>query len=103
MGHKKVYAIDENMCVKEAMTKEEIKADFKLKADFAVQTVLHIVETTSKRTMYISYPDGFNSDNCVVISSMLNIGEGWQTNRKIGITLRKEQGSIRNNTLIRRQ
>ena len=61
MGHKKVYGFDDNMCRKETLTRD----------DFA------IIQKTITSEKQISYPNGFNMNNCVVISTTYLDGQSW--------------------------
>lgn len=70
----KVYGICENKCLKEVTSAEETI----VKGDFAVLT-----GQLDQGVANIEYPNGFNKDNCVVISLHMQRndtpGNGWGT------------------------
>lgn len=68
MAHNKVYGICENMCMEETMTKEQILSQCVVNGNIAV-VIGSLSMTDGTGSAQMSYPDGFNKDNCVVISA----------------------------------
>lgn len=113
MAHEKVYAICENMCMEETMTKEQIynelgnKSDtshnhddrYKLQGDFAIVTGSVSIEASSNTTVEKDYPTGFTVDNCVPISFGIKIVENKGYNYE-GIY--EDSGDALNNSYKRR-
>lgn len=103
MAHEKVYAVCENMCMEETMTREQINdelenksdtshnhdsryytesesdAKYKLKGDFAVITGSGTIDEISGLYENINLPSGFTITNCVIVSFMY----GTDNNRVI--------------------
>lgn len=90
MAHNKVYAVCENYCMEETMTKEQIEEELEGKSDtnhnhddryftktevngkFAVITETAQFGSGTTKILNIAFPSGFNKDNCVVIAAYVN-------------------------------
>lgn len=80
-GHEKVYAICENMCIEETMTKEQIEA--LCNKVVVISGQIHWSSSTQVGEATVNYPNGFNSDNTKVLSissddygNLIQLGSG---------------------------
>lgn len=86
MAHNKVYGICENMCMEEVYTKEQSDEKYTVKGDFAVLTgVVENIASNQQGSKVLNLPDGFTSQNTVVLSVMISEDsvEGFQSSNKI--------------------
>lgn len=84
--HEKVYAVCENMCLEETLTKEQILDRYAV-----IEGTLTLNENSSENldkglalntNAFLDYPEGFTQENCVCLNVML-----YDTNRNIYSTM----------------
>ena len=96
MAHEKANLVCDDMCLVEGVSKEDFNTKItelnsaiselntkitncKLKGDFAILSGSMTAEANTESVTYVNYPTGFNSSNCVVLSSMTTKGGSFSS------------------------